>query len=260
MKATRYRRPIRFAFTLIELLVVIAIIGILASMLLPSLSRSKMKTKIPVCQNNQRQLVMSMRMYSEDSGRWVNYYSGSATGAAAQLNPTPNMPGSLWIQDFKGLGAYTAPFVTWMDMVYPYIGSLSVFRCGAIPPGPTGFVGIDLHHYGYNGYIGGHMLGGGRGFTSDAAYSWAAPEKVIVTADYNNLYAHYMNAGDWGSQAQNPVGQGVNHAKKHLAVYRHDDRSIVSFADGSVSFAESSDISFYGAAGISGHFDPNQVR
>ena len=43
-------------FTLIELLVVVAIIGILASILMPSLSRAREAGKRAVCINNQRQI------------------------------------------------------------------------------------------------------------------------------------------------------------------------------------------------------------
>ena len=53
-------------FTLIELLVVIAIIGILASMLLPSLGRAREKAKTAVCVSNISQINKALQLYTSD--------------------------------------------------------------------------------------------------------------------------------------------------------------------------------------------------
>ncbi len=96
-------------FTLIELLVVIAIIGILASMLLPSLSEARGRSRTAVCTSNLRQFAISTFTIADDFQQTVGP-SGNCQGYGPEKSQ-----GSIDLNGLKlgyiGNLAYTSGFV-----------------------------------------------------------------------------------------------------------------------------------------------------
>ena len=95
----------RKSFTLIELLVVVAIIGILASMLLPSLKRAREKAYLAVCVSNNKQLMTGMALYTGDDNDYFPHstwdaHIGTQKGWLYQGNNKDSQDdvetGSLW--------------------------------------------------------------------------------------------------------------------------------------------------------------------
>lgn len=62
-------------FTLIELLVVVAIIGILASLLIPGLSKARRSAKGAVCKSNLKNLITATTLYHDDNDDFFPSFS-----------------------------------------------------------------------------------------------------------------------------------------------------------------------------------------
>ena len=83
-------------FTLVELLVVISIIGILISMLQPSLSNARRKAQIAVCLNKLSQIGRGLNIYTNDSNSFFPESKNNTEwqysfDLSVSVNPVKNM-------------------------------------------------------------------------------------------------------------------------------------------------------------------------
>src|SRR6516162_3214472 len=138
----------RKGFTLIELLVVIAIIAILAAMLLPALSKAKLKAQGISCLNNLKELQLAITMYASDNQETFPENPGAGTSLNAWVAGVMT-----WDNSIQPNPQNTNTTLLTAGEIGPYVAkNTGVFKCPAdtIP----GAVGPRVRSVSMNGFVG----------------------------------------------------------------------------------------------------------
>jgi prepilin-type N-terminal cleavage/methylation domain-containing protein/prepilin-type processing-associated H-X9-DG protein len=129
--AQRLRATAASGFSLTELLVVIAVIGVLSSLLLPTLSRAHSKGQSAACLNHLRQLAIATQLYANDWQGSLPYNLGAAdTKSAVRYGSFRNWANNVMSWELDADNTNT----TWLARggLGPYLGGNSaIFRCPA---------------------------------------------------------------------------------------------------------------------------------
>jgi len=172
-------------FSLIELLVVVAVIAILAGLLLPALSSSKVRAQTIKCQNNLSQISKLLASYTVSSGGLYPLACGSPTWGEPE---------------------------GWMNLITEEQSSKQCYRCPTERTSHEFSYALNCHEI--------LMKTGTRGSWRDAEFSKSltGPSKIIIVEECNNS-GFADTDSDMDNYSQNcasfAVGSGfspLNHA------------------------------------------------
>ena len=233
------RRATNRAFTLTELLVVIAIIAILASILLPALSRAKIAALQVPCIGNLKQLQLAWQLYVLDNEDKLPRNSILPPSWDDPLFPTWIDGYMMYETFFSGRPISEATNITLMMRNHPgklgqYIKTAKVLRC----PADRSYVIMSgqkhdrIRSYAMNAFAGAQNYPSGA--PANAALwtmndlRWLSPSETYIFIDQHEdsiVDAAFLHQGPHGRE---PAGW------TELPASRHGRSGTLSFADGHV--------------------------
>ncbi len=210
-------------FTLIELLVVVAVMGVLASLLLPALNRSKEKAQRLLCLNNLRQLQLAWQMYAHDHAEVIPPITSWVTGLMTYNNNPDNTNTFKLLADIPG-------------GIGPYLRAASVYKC----PTDKSWVEIDgqqfsrVRSYSMNSYMG-EDCGCMESFFKVRFYRRTTDIREPSPSDAF-VFLDVFEDSIWDGQYLSFIPTWGDSWWADLPGSRHNQTCAFSFADGHVGF------------------------
>ena len=150
-------------FTLIELLVVIAIIAILASLIMPSVSKSMGKAKLTGCANNLRQMGIAAQLFVTDGQNPPDELNGTEFRG--------NDGGIMWPHEAANP----------IRRLHPYAAGPEIFFCPMSPLNAKDHFELDKN---------GHPMRNASVRKWPGTYAWVYPGRRYFKGDYQEPNSH----------------------------------------------------------------------